>query len=315
MVMRSPQLRWSAIRILLLAALALGVPGAFSGCSGSTDRPAEGPLAVAVSIPPQAWFAERIGGPQVTVQVLLRPGDSPATYDPTPRELVQLADARVFFAVGVPMENRLLPQLRRDFPALQIVDTTVGIEELAFAATTREPTTGSDLQAEHGPGELDPHVWLSPRRAKILARNMADALIGLDPAHADAYRARIADVLQELDRLDTELKSLLAPLAGRELLVFHPAFGYLAADYGLVQVAIESGGQQPSPRQLADLMSQAKAHRPGAIFVQPQFSTTTAQTLAHELGVPLVPLDPLARDYPDNLQRMAVTIRNTLLRG
>ncbi len=314
-VARRPQSRPGAVWILLSTVLALGLPGLLAGCSGKTDGTDAGSLVVAVSIPPQAWFAERIGGRLVSVQVVLKPGDSPATYDPTPRELARLADARIYFAVGVPMETRLLPELRRDFPDLQIVDTTAGIAELAFGATTQEPTTGGSLKPEQASGELDPHIWLSPRLAKILARNMANALIALDPAHTDSYQAGLAGVEQELDRLDAELKSLLAPLAGRELLVYHPAFGYLAAEYGLVQVAIESGGQQPSPRQLADLLKQARTRHPGAIFVQPQFSATTAHTLARELGVPVVELDPLARNYPDNLQRMAVTIRNNLLGG
>jgi zinc transport system substrate-binding protein len=315
MATRRAQSRPRAVWILMSTALALGLPGTLAGCSGKAGGPDAGSLVVAVSIPPQAWFAERIGGRQVSVQVVLKPGDSPATYDPTPRELARLADARIYFAVGVPMETRLLPELRRDFPDLQIVDTTAGIAELAFSATTHEPAAGGDLKAAQGSGELDPHIWLSPRLAKILARNMANALIALDPARTDSYQAGLAGVEQELDRLDAELKSLLAPLAGRELLVYHPAFGYLAAEYGLVQVAIESGGQQPSPRQLADLLKQARTRHPGAIFVQPQFSATTAHTLARELGVPVVELDPLARNYPDNLQRMAVTIRNNLLGG
>ena len=313
MASRHAQLRSSAIWILALIGPVLGLPGLLAGCSGKADTPDPGPLTVAVSIPPQAWFAERLGGPHVVVQVVLKPGDSPETYDPTPRELARLADARIYFAVGVPMETRLLRELQRDFPRLQVVDTDAGISELAFSATTQKPATGGSLKPAQGSGELDPHFWLSPRLAGIMARNMADALIASDPAHADSYQARLAQVQRELDRLDSELKSLLAPLAGRELLVYHPAFGYLATEYGLMQVAIESGGQQPSPRQLADLLKQAKAHHPGAIFVQPQFSATTAHTLARELGVPVVELDPLARNYPDNLQRTAVTIRNHLL--
>jgi zinc transport system substrate-binding protein len=310
---RHSQLRSSAVWILALIGSILCQPGLLAGCSGKADAPDPGSLTVAVSIPPQAWFAERLGEPHLSIQVVLKPGDSPETYDPTPRELARLADARIYFAVGVPMETRLLPELRRDFPHLQIVDTAAGISELAFSATTREPTAGDSLKPEQASGELDPHFWLSPRLAGIMARNMADALIASDPAHTGSYQARLAQVQRELDRLDSEMKSLLTPLAGRELLVYHPAFGYLAAEYGLVQVAIESGGQQPSPRQLADLLRQAKAHHPGAIFVQPQFSATTAHTLARELGVPVVELDPLARNYPDNLQRMAVTIRNHLL--
>lgn len=280
-------------RMLLTLALllALAVPAA------ATEF-----LTVGVSIPPQAWFLKRLGGEHVRPVVMLPPGRSPATYEPTPKQLAALGSARLYFRIGVPFEGSFLPRLRRNLPQLSIVDTRQGIKLLPLAVG----------DADHGPGARDPHIWLSPPLAKVIAATMAQALGRADPAHAAAYAANLKSLQAELDRVDKKIAQVLAPYRGRTVLAFHPAYAYFCQAYGLRQQAMQTGGKEPGPRRLAQVLQEARGRGARVIFVQPQFSAASAQALARELGATVVPLDPLAPDYLRNLEQMATKLAAAL---
>jgi zinc transport system substrate-binding protein len=265
------------------------------------------PLTVAVSIPPQAFFVERIGGPYVRPMVVLPPGASPATYEVSPRQLAALGAARLYLSIGVPFERAFLPRLAAKLPKLKIVSMAAGIKLRRL-----EGRHQSGHGHAHGAGAPDPHVWLSPRLARVLAANTARALSALDPARAGTFRANLAKLEAELADLDAELARRLAPLKGRVFLVFHPAYGYFADAYGLKQEAVELEGKGPGPRRLAGLIDQAKAKGVKVIFVQPQFSPASAAALARAIGGVVVPLDPLSRDYLGNLRAMAHKVAQNL---
>lgn len=268
---------------------------------------AQDPLPVAVSIAPQAWLVERIGGDRVQVVVAVTPGESPHGFDPTPRHVARLADAEIYFATGVPVENQLLPRLGSSCPEMNVVDTTAGIERLPDACGHDDHAPGH----EHGHAG-DPHVWLAPRLVAHQARLVAAALAQRDPAHAAAYEKALADLETLIDELDRELATVLAPAAGREFFVLHPAFGYFADAYGLVQVSIEPSGGDPSPRHLAEVIERVQAAGARAVFTQPEVSLATARAVARNCDVELVVLDPLAPDWDTNLRRMALTIREAI---
>ncbi|RJX35393.1 MAG: ABC transporter substrate-binding protein [Desulfarculus sp.] len=290
------------MKILRLAALCLllALPALASAAS---------PLTVAVSIPPQAWLVERLGGPALRVVVMLPPGRSPATYEPTPKQLAALGQARLYLSIGVPFEGVFLPRLRAKLPGLKIVSITTGIKLRRLESHHHE---GQAAEPDQAPGAPDPHVWMSPRRARTLAANAAAALMAADPARAALYRANLARLDAELVALDAELARTLAPLRGRTIFVYHPAYGYLADDYGLKQEAVELEGKEPGPRRLAALVAEAKADGVRVIFVQPQFPRATAAALARAIGGAVVPLDPLAADYLGNLRAMAAKIAQAL---
>ena len=264
-----------------------------------------------VSIPPQKFLAERIAGDLVSVDVLLPPGQSPATYEPTPRQMNRLSDAALLFRVGVPFEDRLMRKITDTMPELVVVDTREGIE-------LRRMESGHDHgHAYHGdhthqPGAPDPHSWLDPRLAMVQARTMHDALVQLLPGNAAALRDGLERLTADLQETDRRVAQALEPLHGRSIYVFHPAYGYLTDAYGLTQVAVELEGKEPSAKQLADLISRARGDRVKAIFYQPQFSRGSAETLAREIGGVAVELDPLAENYLQNLERMAAAIKDAL---
>jgi zinc transport system substrate-binding protein len=255
-------------------------------------------LHVAVSILPEAYFVERVGGDLVDVQVLVGPGQSPHTYDATPRQLEELSRAKVYFRIGVEFEDALLPRIEDMFQSLKVVDLREGIPLRTMSGDE------AGAESEHA-GRPDPHVWLSPVLVKKQAQTICDALLVLDPPHADRYRANLTAFQQDLERVHARVAAALAPLKGREVFVFHPAFGYFTDAYGLKQVPVEIEGKEPTARQLAALIARAKADGVKVIFVQPQFPVRAAEAVAQAIGGAVVPMDDLARDYLKNLQDMA----------
>jgi zinc transport system substrate-binding protein len=299
-MMRRPSTKL-AFSLLLLTCAGL------ASCGGSEDsNPRPGRPAVFVSIEPLRYFAEAIGGDKVDVHVLVGPGQSPATYEPTARQMAELADADLFFVVGVPMEEQLLPRIRRSLPGVEIVDARAGVELAPSAGEGRRTGGGHDHP------EFDPHIWLDPRRARTMAYTVYQALQKTAPAHRDDFYRNYRALDLELANLANDIAAILAPVRGKEIVVFHPAFSYFADAFELEQVAIEAGGVTPGSRHLAEIIELARDRGVKAVFVQPQFSSATATAVAAAIGAELVTLDPLATDYSANLRRMADDIHDAL---
>lgn len=281
-----------------------------------------GRITVFTSILPQEYFVERIGGDRVEVLALVTPGSSPATYEPTPRQMAALSEAKIFFRIGVPFENAFVPKLEGAAEGLRIVDTREGITLRQMKVRHHHNGAGDEGHTHEGEAHhkghhehavgTDPHVWLSPRLVKVQARTIADALIELDPAGKAAYEQNLAAFLKDLGTLDAHLVDALAPVKGKTFMVFHPAWGYFADAYGLEQEPIEIEGKDPSGRQIARMIEVAKDEDVRVIFVQPQFSTKSAKRIAEAIGGAVVPIDPLARDYAGNLERVAAAVREAL---
>jgi zinc transport system substrate-binding protein len=269
------------------------------------------PLEVTVSIPPQKYFVERIGGPAVRVSTMVRPGASPHDYEPTPQQMAALARSKAYFAVGVEFEKAWLPRFRQAAKGLEVVDTTLGIQRLAAA----EPRGVGSHGHEHG--AADPHVWLSPPLVRIQAMNIRDALIRLDPARAADYQRNHDDFAREVNRVDEAVMATLAalPPQRRRFLVFHPAWGYFARAYGLTELAIELEAKEPGPRQLAAVIDMARNENIRVLFVQPQFSRKSAEAVAQALSARIATLDPLAEDWGADLQAAAKALGEALAQG
>lgn len=255
---------------------------------------------VFVSILPQVYFVERIGGEFVDVRVMVGPGQSPATYEPTPRQMTDLSRSRIFFRIGVPFEKTFLPKIREIFTELKIVDVSRGIERLYFRSSGEV-------------GTPDPHIWLDPKRVMIQARTISEELSWLLPSRKEAFQRNLVALLEDLKRLDIRLDSVLAPLRGRSFYVFHPAFGYFAQSYGLTQVAVEMEGKEPGPRRLTHLIARARDEGVRVIFVQPQYAKRDVEALARAIDGAVVPIDPLPRDYIQSLESTAEAIRVGLI--
>jgi zinc transport system substrate-binding protein len=294
-----------AILMPLALLLALALP---TGAATPPDAEPAAPLDVLVSILPHASLVERLGGEAVAVEVLIGPGESPHTFDPTPRELARLSGVDLWLRTGIALEEPLLPRLRSVASGLEVVALQDGLERIGATARGHDHAHGAACSASCGSQEGDPHVWLSARNTAVQVRTMAAALAAQLPHQAADIAARADTLLADLAALDTDLARLLAPHAGQTVLVFHPAFGYFARDYGLVQKAVETGGLAPSPRHVAALLREAEEAGVGTIFIQPQASDDAARILARQAGLRVAVLDPLARDHLANLRRIGTTI-------
>lgn len=273
---------------------------------------------IMVTIPPQAWLVERVAGETgLTVESLVGPGASPHTFQPTDLQVTNLSRADLFFRIGVPAESapwfRAIDRAERPV----VVDLRDGVELRPMEAhhhTEDDPGHGHDHGHSHGhshdhghheSGGLDPHIWLSPERLRIMADTIARALSREDPARASTYRSNAEGLKDELRSLESDLGRRLAPLEGSAFFIFHPAWGYFAEDFGLRQVAIEIEGQEPSEHDLTRLIREGRELGIRAIFVQPQFRGRAADSVAAALGAKTVTLDPLVRDVPVNLRAAA----------
>jgi zinc transport system substrate-binding protein len=269
---------------------------------------AAGKVRAFVSILPQKYFVERIGGDLVDVDVLVLPGANPHMYEPSPRQMTALTRAQVYFAVGVNLEEVWLPRLADANRAMLVVRTQEGVEKIPMAAHHHDDGDGQEaLHEGEEHGILDPHIWLDPVRVKTIAQNTCAGLVRVDPAHRAVFEANLAAFLTELDQLNASIVERLAPIPAdkRTFMVFHPSWGYFAKRYGLTQVAIEAGGSEPSPRHLADIIEHGRELGVNVVFVQPQFSRRSADVIASELDARVVPLDPLAENWKDNLLHAA----------
>jgi zinc transport system substrate-binding protein len=265
-----------------------------AGCGRGDIQSTSATLQVTVSILPQRYFVERIGGEHVDVNVMVLPGESPATYEPRPAQLRALSEADAYVSIGVPFEDAWLERIASANGEMMMVDTTQGIERMG------------------GPENPDPHIWLSPALVKIQAETICEALVALDAAHADDYRANRDAFVADIDALDAEIRETLADVEQRRFMVFHPSWGYFARDYGLEMMSIEVGGQEPSAAELARLIAKANEEGIEVIFAQPEFSTEAAETIAEEIGGEVLLISPLAEDWLGNMRRVADTFAEQL---
>jgi zinc transport system substrate-binding protein len=272
---------------------------------GGTGAMAADKIPIFVSILPQKYFVEKIGGDQVTVSVMVQPGASPSTYEPRPVQMMGLSKAIIYYAIGVPFETVWLNKFSAVNPDMKIIHTHKGILRARMNA---------HANGGHHREILDPHIWTSPPLVKIQAKNILDALLNIDPMHKSDYTTRYNDFLEELDEIDADLRTLFSKKIKQApgFMVFHPAWGYFARTYGLRQIPIEIEGKSPKPTQIRQLIKNARRQGVRVIFVQPQFSAKNAEIIATAIGGKVLTADPLAPDWAANIRRQARIFESAL---
>ena len=276
-------------------------------------RAEDRPLTAFVSIQPQRYFVEKIGGARVVVHVMVRPGASPHTYEPRPEQMKALSRADIYFAVGVSFERAWLGKIAAANTGMQVVRTDDGIIKMDMVDHHHDGEAVTEGAAGHDDqGYPDPHIWLAPLLAGQMARIITDSLIRIDQDHAEDYQANLASLQAEIQRLDADLRSTLEGSQGAPFMVFHPSWGYFARAYGLRQVPIEVEGKEPKPADLAELIRRARAESIRVIFVQPQFSQRSARLIAREIKGQVIEVDPLAQDWNSNLRTVALKFREAV---
>ena len=279
-------------------------------------------LDVWVTLEPQAFFVEQIGGDDVTVRVLVPPGRSPATYAPTPSEVGALTRSDLLFGVGVPAERRLFDRLGDALQRVRVVESDtwrlpVGDGNKPAAQAPKDFDEHGDAHNHDACGSGgsladDPHLWMDPFQMIAFSERITETLAAAKPEAAADFTARGARLRERLEQLDTDIRERLSAYNNREFFINHASLGHFAARYGLKQRTLGQVGTQASTRRIAGMVQEARDAGAGAILAQVQFPRSTADVLAEALDVPVLTVDPLRRDYPENLRAITETLQRAL---
>ena len=254
------------------------------------------PNLVFVSIAPQKFFVERIGGNEVRVEVMLNPGESPATFNPNPKKISRLAYAKLYFSIGVPFEKVWISRIKSMQPKLKIIPLN-------------KYTTPS---IDHHQDEVDPHIWLSPPLVKKMVAPIESALSRQRPEKSAFFKKNYHALIRDIDKLDQEIRQVLAKRKKHTFMVFHPAWTHFAKAYGLKQISIEHHGKEPGPRALQEIIKAGKKQNIKIIFVQKQFGLPVAKKIAKMIDATVQEMDPLTENYIDNMRNTAQAISGAI---
>ncbi len=290
------------IFLMVIMAAALNV----SGCS--REEPVvggnEGKITVAVSIVPQETFVRAVAGDLVDVVVMVPPGNSPGNYEPTPREIEKFSRASFYFAIGVPTESANIMPHAEEVETMTIIKLH---EIVAESFPERALSKGCCSECSR-----DPHIWLSPSRAAVMVHAMAGYLSEVDEENRELFKRNARNYIARLEELDSFLNATFSGLDKKEFIVFHPAFGYLADDYGLKMHALEADGKEATPRRLEEMVDLAREKGIEVIFYQAEIDSPQSEAFAEEIGGRTVRLAPLDPDYIENLKKMAETMAGVM---
>lgn len=256
-----------------------------------------------VSIEPLRYFVENIGGDNFRVSTLVPAGASPETYELTPQQVVEVSQSRAYFSIGtLGFEQTRLKQLLDNEPNLLAVNVSDSIPLL----TSEQTCCNHHHHDHHHEGEsIDLHTWASPTSAEHIVRRICATLVEIDSINAPLYQQRTDSLLAHIEQVDQTIRATLRPLQNRTFLIYHPALGYFARDYGLQQFAVEQDGKEPTAERLQELIHQAETEGIKVVFIQKEHSGRAAQRIAEATGGRVVSINPLAYDWDKEMIRIA----------
>lgn len=252
-----------------------------------------------VTIEPLRYFTETIVGDKFKVVSMVPDGTSPETYDPTPQQLVALSKSTAYLQIGhIGFEQSWIKKLQENTPKLPFYDMSLGINLIHVQGGH------THVHGDHVHSGVEPHTWNSTKNARIIAENVYKAVSELDQANADYYKHRLDSLNDIIYETNVEVQKLLTE-ADHTFLIYHPALTYFARDYGLKQISIEETGKEPSPSHLQALIKTCKNNDTRIIFVQKEFDMHNAQMIAKEIGVEVVPINPLNYHWKEEMIQIA----------
>ncbi len=267
------------------------------GCSSQVKNQSieEKPI-IAVSIVPEQSYVRAVCGDLVDMVTLVPPGSSPENYEPTAQEMEKFSNASLYFSIGVPTEKEnILPNVG-NVKVISLHDEVSAVYE----------------DRKFGSGERDPHIWLSPKRVKVMVETIAREVSEIDPKNKETYEKNATDYIAQLDEVDNEIKDALKDVKSKKFIVYHPAFGYIAEDYGLKMYALEEEGKEATAKHLQEMIDLSKEENIKVIFYQEEIDSSQSKGFAEEIGGKTIQLAPLAADYIENLKRMAYTMAEVM---
>jgi len=280
------------ITLLLICSMLLQ-----TGCTSKTEEYTDDKLIVAVTIVPEQTFVEAVCQGLAQVITLIPAGYSPESYEPSPELMEKFNNASLYFAIGVAAEKAtILSKVGENTTVISLQDDVSYVyEDRTFES-----------------GERDPHIWLSPKRAIVMVQSIVREMSKIDPDNEAAYQANGAAYIAKLTALDETLQETFNSIDNKSFIVYHPAFGYLAEDYGLTMYALEEEGKEATVSHLQDMIDFAKKENIKAVFYQEEIDSSQSEAFAEEIGGITIQLSPLAADYINNLETMANTMAEAM---
>ncbi len=300
--------------VLIMAFLTLTL--FIAGCADNSPPPVKdqtgNKMIVCSTIGPIAFIAGEIGGEKIISHSLIPQDKSVHSYNPTTKDVNAMQQAKLFFVIGIPLEEQVLKRILQS-SKIPVINAADGVKRMELSEDSKEFEKHDHKAEEHHHSAeedqyMDVHVWMSPANDLIIAGNICKALQAADPANAGYYANNLSKFTVKLQSLDERLNKMLAPYKGKKFLVYHPAFGYFGKHYGLIQESVETGGKSPSPKHLEVLINEARKDNVKIIFVQPQFNDKYAEVIAKSVGAKIVRIDPQFPDVLENYSYIATEL-------
>lgn len=250
---------------------------------------------VTVTIPPYKYFVEKIAGDKVDVNVMVSNGNNPETYEPNAQQMMELSNSALYLKVGsIGFEQTWIKKLQDNAPDMKLIDTSVGI--------TPAKTPG---------GNIDPHVWMSCKNARIIASNMLKALCELEPKHKTFFEKNYQSLLNIINKRDSTIKESFKenPDLVRKFVIYHPILTYFARDYGLEQLPIEEEGREPSAAQLKSLIERARKQKIRYCLIQAEFANRNTTTFIKESQTKAMDINPLQADWANAMKEVSLAVQ------
>lgn len=250
---------------------------------------------VTVTIPPYKYFVEKIAGDKVDVNVMVSNGNNPETYEPNAQQMMELSNSALYLKVGsIGFEQTWMKKLQDNAPDMKMIDTSVGI--------TPAKTPG---------GNIDPHVWMSCKNARIISSNMLKALCELEPKHKTFFQKNYQQLLSSIDRQDSIIRKSFKdnPEMVRKFVIYHPILTYFARDYQLEQLAIEEEGREPSAAQLKSLIERARKQKIRYCLIQAEFANRNTTTFIKESQTKAMDINPLQADWANAMKEVSLAVQ------
>lgn len=265
---------------------------------------------VVVSILPEQTFVQKITKNKVDITLMVKPGSSPHSYEPKSSQMKAISKADIYFKIDADFEKSWVKRFKSQNKNLKFINICDGVKKIPMTKHHHEEHNHHKHDYEKHQS-LDPHTWTSPKNVAIMAQNIYKALVKLDPANKNFYKSNLDNFIKEIQDTDAKIKDILKDVKpNSKFMVFHPAWGYFAKEYSLIQLPVEVEGKSPKPKELIELIKEAKKEGVKAVFTQPEFSDKSAKVIAKEVGVPVVKISPLSPKWSKNLIHMAKNIAN-----
>lgn len=248
---------------------------------------------IIVSIEPLRYFTEQIAGDRFQVQSMVPAGSNPEIYEPSARQMIDLAHSDMYIKVGqIGFERAWMKRLEKNAPHTIVIDSSEGIEM---------------VQTLHG--HDDPHTWMSTQNAVIIARNIYHALASVDAKDSLYFKARLDSLISRIHVLDTHIREQITRDKSSAFLIYHPSLSYFARDYRLTQIPIEEEGREPSVAQLRGTIATARRLGVKCLFVQREFDNRNTQIVARETGAHVITINPLSYRWDEEMLLTAQRLR------